>query len=307
MNTIIIEDNHRIGEIESDIESATDTDTDTDNSDDTIEPNENENEIVRSYVNNGTNTERELGGNCMVCYTVLDIFNIVNMECGHKMCSKCFPRWMTTNASCPSCRYKLSTRIQLTNEEYHREISDINSKYLFTADRFFRRHKEYVNLKRTTDALMKRQISLYEQLEYTEGVLIGASMAIEEIDMELSEKEKRMSRPLITFKKEMKKIPWMNGYNDGYTRGVELIHKQQDMVYDVLDITRGNNLFDYGFTKDKLKKGEVDLEYGEKYRNKHKEKTNKKVKRSCKRNRSNTSEEEKEEEINYDLVDEEVV
>jgi hypothetical protein len=301
MNTIIIEDDH-LGEIESDIESS----TDTDNSDDTVETNENE--IVRSYVNSGTNTEREFGGNCMVCYTDLHIFNTVNMECGHTMCSKCFPRWMTTNASCPSCRYKLSTRIQLTNEEYNREISDINSKYLFTADRFFRRHKEYVNLKRTTDALMKRQISLYEQLEYTEGVLIGASMAIEEIDMELSEKEKRMSRPLITFKKEMKKIPWMNGYNDGYTRGVELIHKQQDMVYDVLDITRGNNLFDYGFTKVKIKKGEVDLEYGEKYRNKHKEKTNKKVKRSCKRNRVNTSEEEDDDDdVNYDLVDEEVV
>ena len=301
MNTIIIEDDHHLGEIESDIESA----TDTDNSDDTIETNENE--IVRSYVNNGTNTEREIGGNCMVCYTDLDIFNIVNMECGHKMCSKCFPRWMTTNASCPSCRYKLSTRIQLTNEEYHREISDINSKYLFTADRFFRRHKEFVGLARSTDALMKRQISLYDQVEYTEGLLIGSSMAIEEIDMELSEKEKKMSRPLITFKKTMKNTPWMSGYNDGYQRGVELIHKQQEMVYDVLDITRGNNLFDYGFTKDKLKKGDIDIEYGNKYRNQNLQKTNKKVKRSCKRNRSNTSEEEKEEEINYDLVDEEVV
>lgn len=299
MNTIVIEDNPHLGEIESDIESA----TDTDDSDDTIETNE----IVRSYINNGTNTEREMGGNCMVCYTDLEIFNIVNMECGHKMCSKCFPRWMTTNASCPSCRYKLSTRIQLTNEEYHREISDINSKYLFTADRFFRRHKEFVCLAQTTDALMKRQISLYEQVEYTEGLLIGSSMAIEEIDMELSEKEKKMSRPLITYKKNMKNVPWMTGYNDGYERGVELIHKQQDMVYDVLDITRGNNLFDYGFTKDKLKKGDIDIEYGNKYRNKNLQKTNKKVKRSCKRNRSNTSEEEKEEEINYDLVDEEVV
>mgnify|MGYP003331829272 CR=1 FL=1 len=61
-------------------------------------------------------------------------------------------------------------------------------------------HKEYVKLKRTTDALMKRQISLNEQIEYTEGLVIGASMAIEEVDMELSEKEKRMSRPIITFK-----------------------------------------------------------------------------------------------------------
>ena len=298
MNTIIIEDDN-IGEIESDIDSS----TDTDNSDDTIETKENE--IVRSYINNGTNTEREIGGNCMVCYKDLDIFNIVNTECGHKMCSKCFPRWMTTNASCPSCRYKLSTRIQLTDTEYDREISDINSKYLITADRFFRRHKEYVKLKRTTDALMKRQISLNEQIEYTEGLVIGASMAIEEVDMELSEKEKRMSRPLITFKKTMKKVPWMTGYNDGYKRGVELIHKQQDTVYDVLEITRGNNLFDYGFTKGKLKKGDIDIEYGNKYRNKNFQKTNKKVKRSCKRNRETKSEED--DEINYDLVDEEVV
>ena len=84
-------------------------------------------EIVRSYANNSTNTEREMGGNCMVCYVELDIFNIVNMECGHKMCNKCFPRWMSTNASCPSCRYKMGVRVQLTDEELQREIGQLHS------------------------------------------------------------------------------------------------------------------------------------------------------------------------------------
>ena len=49
----------------------------------------------------------------------------------------------------------------------------------------------------------------------------------------------------------------MRGYNRGYERGVKLVHKQQDRVYDVLEVTRGPNLFDYGFTKEKLKKGEI--------------------------------------------------
>jgi len=304
MNTINQNEDH-LGEIETDNDVSTDTsytsDSDTDT---TVESKDNDtsNDAGRSYINNGTNTEREIGGNCMVCYTDLHMFNIVNMECNHKMCSKCFPRWMSTNASCPSCRYKLSTRIQLTDEEIQREMSELNTHYLFTADKFFRRHKDYVRLKLTTDCLMARQITLYEQVEYTEGMLIGASMAIEEVDMELSKKEKRMSAPLISMKKGIENIQWMRGYNVGYERGVELINKQQNKVYDVLEVTRGNNLLDYGFTKEKLKKEDIDSEYGDKYRNKYKGKTNKRARRDNKRIRETDTDDEI-----YEVVEEEVV
>lgn len=309
MTTIINEDDH-LGEIETDEDVS--TDTDESDTDDTIESSSNisstsnsststsELEIVRSYANNSTNTEREMIGNCMVCYTELDVFNIVNMECGHRMCNKCFPRWMSTNASCPSCRYKLGTRIQLTDDELRREIGEIHSYYLHTADKFFKRHKEYVNLKRTTDSLMARQISLYNQVEETEGVVIGASVAIEEVDMELSEEEKRLCTPKLAYAKSMKNTHWMRGFNRGYKRGVDLVHKQQDRVYDALEVTRGPNLFDYGFTKENMKKTPLDDEYGEKYRKKAKEKTNKKL-RLRKRNRESKSSEDE------DIVAEEVV
>ena len=256
-----------LGDMESDNDVTTDTgDSESEDTDETVEDNSVSSgpEIVRAYVNNGTNTVREMGGNCMVCYIELDIFNIVNMECGHKMCSKCFPRWMSTNASCPSCRYKLATRIQLTDEELRREIGEIHSYYLHTADKFFKRHKDYVELKRTTDALMRRQISLTNQIEETEGALVGAAMAIEEVDMELSEEEKQLCKPKLAHARTMKNTPWLRGFKIGYHRGVELVHKQQDRVYDVLEETRGPNLFDYGFTKNKLKKAPLDVDYGEK-------------------------------------------
>lgn len=311
MTTIINEDH--LGEIETD-EDVT-TDTGESDSDETVESSSTSTstgtgstlEIVRSYANNSTNTEREMGGNCMVCYVELDIFNIVNMPCSHKMCNKCFPRWMSTNASCPSCRYKMGTRVQLTDYELQREIGEIHSHYLYTADKFFKRHKDYVKLKQTTDALMARQISLYNQAEETEGMIIGAAMAIEEVDMELSQEEKVLCKPKLAHAKSMKNTPWMRGYNRGYERGVKLVHKQQDRVYDVLEVTRGPNLFDYGFTKDKLKKTPLDEEYGEKYRSKARAKTNKKVRIRKRTRESNPSSDEEVQQDNLEAVAEEVV
>ena len=301
-----------LGDIETDEEVTTDTeDSDSEETDVTVETSSSVSsgpEIVRAYVNNGTNTVREMGGNCMVCYVELDIFNIVNMECGHKMCNKCFPRWMSTNASCPSCRYKLATRIQLTDEELRREIGEIHSYYLHTADKFFKRHKDYVELKRTTDALMRRQISLTNQIEETEGALVGAAMAIEEVDMELSEEEKQLCKPKLALARTMKNAPWLRGYNIGYGRGVDLVHKQQDRVYDVLEVTRGPNLFDYGFTKEKLKKGPIDEEYANTYRSRGKAKTNKKVRiRKRTREHNSSSDEDMVQEAPLEAVAEEVV
>ena len=303
-----------LGDMETDDDNDEDVSTDTGDSDSTEETVDSSTstssslEIVRSYANNSCNTEREMGGNCMVCYVELDIFNIVNMECGHKMCSKCFPRWMSTNASCPSCRYKLATRIQLTDEELKREIGEIHSYYLHTADKFFKRHKDYVKLKQTTDSLMTRQISLTRQIEETEGTLIGAAMAIEEVDMELSQEEKVLCKPKFAHARAMRNTPWMRGYKSGYDRGVELIHKQQDRVYDVLEVTRGPNLFDYGFTKEKVNTAPLDVEYGEKYRKKAREKTNKKV-RIRKRSRESKSSDEDVmvEDITMEAVAEEIV
>ena len=75
-----------------------------------------------------------------------------------------------------------------------------------------------------------------------------------------------------------------------------------------MEVTRGPNLFDYGFTKDKLKKAPLDEEYGEKYRKKSREKTNKKV-RIRKRSRESKSSDEDVmlEDITMEAVAEEIV
>tara|TARA_B100000925_G_C21938311_1_gene443386 strand:- start:67 stop:1005 length:939 start_codon:yes stop_codon:yes gene_type:complete len=298
-----------LGDMETDEDVSTDT-GESDATEDTIDSSTSTSsglEIVRSYANNSSNTEREMGGKCMVCYVELDLFNIVNMPCSHKMCNKCFPKWMSTNASCPSCRYKMATRVHLTDEELEREIGQLHSYYLHTADKFFKSHKEYVNLKRTTDALMCRQISLTKQIEETEGALVGAAMAIEEVDMELSQEEKVLCKPKLAHARTMKNTPWLRGYNIGYHRGVELVHKQQDRVYDVLEETRGPNLFDYGFTKERCKKKPIEEECGEKkYHGKGKPK--KKVRIRKRTREPNTSSDEDEvQQDNLEAVAEEVV
>ena len=98
----------------------------------------------------------------------------------------------------------------------------------------------------------------------------------------------------------------MRGYNLGYERGVELIHKQQDRVYDVLEETRGPNLFDYGFTKNKLKKAPLNVDYGEK---KYHSKGPKKKVRIRKRTRESnpSSDEDEVQQDNLEAVAEEVV
>ena len=212
-----------LGEIETDEDVTTDT-GDSDDSEETVDSSTSTSsslEIVRSYANNSTNTDKEMGGNCMVCYVDLDIFNIVNME----------------------------------------------------------------------------------------GALIGASMAIEEVDMELSQEEKVLCKPKLAHAICMKNTPWMRGYNMGYDRGIDLIHKQQDRVYDVLEVTRGPNLFDYGFTKEKLKKSSQDNKFILLEAKNYIEKINKKV-RLRKRNRESKSSEDDETvqpNLTLEVVAEEVV
>ena len=60
----------QLGEIETDEDVTTDT-GDSDDTEETLDSSTSSSsslEIVRSYANNSTNTEREMGGNCMVCY-----------------------------------------------------------------------------------------------------------------------------------------------------------------------------------------------------------------------------------------------
>ena len=80
-------------------------------------------------------------------------------------------------------------RVHLTDEELEREIGQLHSYYLHTA--ITMSHKEYVNLN-ARQMFNGCQINLTKQIEETEGALVGAAMAIEEVDMELSEEEKKL-------------------------------------------------------------------------------------------------------------------
>ena len=44
---------------------------------------------------------------CLICSDELTIKNIVNPECGHSTCKKCFWKWTKQKNSCPFCRKSL--------------------------------------------------------------------------------------------------------------------------------------------------------------------------------------------------------
>ena len=48
--------------------------------------------------------EQEEEKQCSICYTDLNLNNIVNTQCSHKYCWECFFKWIKINPTCPLCR-----------------------------------------------------------------------------------------------------------------------------------------------------------------------------------------------------------
>ena len=131
-------------------------------------------------------TTSQAGLVCGICYTDLHLGNSVSTICGHKFCNKCFFRWITTNATCPMCREPVDSKTNLTDDQLHREMTDVYATYvgfleensrLFSENRCVR--KENYNLKINTAKLFQRQIRLREQIDetrgYNEGFISGLS------------------------------------------------------------------------------------------------------------------------------------
>ena len=53
-----------------------------------------------------TKTSNVTTHSCPICYTELNIDNVINMQCKHKMCTNCFKGWVDDQCknTCPCCR-----------------------------------------------------------------------------------------------------------------------------------------------------------------------------------------------------------
>ena len=170
-----------------DIPSSENSDVETENSDVETEEGEiltdNDSTVTDDYnIDDETRTTVECqttsqaGSVCGICYTNLHLDNSVSTICGHKFCNKCFFRWITTNATCPMCREPVDSKTNLTDEQLHREMSDVYGTYvgfleensrLFSENRCVR--QENYSLKINTAKLFQRQIRLREQIDETRG------------------------------------------------------------------------------------------------------------------------------------------
>lgn len=140
---------------------------------------------VESSVESSTNIEEKYSedndSTCNVCYNDLNIKNIVNTKCGHVFCRTCFFRWMKQSTNCPMCRRNfVSISKWYENTDVDDEINNFivlsnklqkDSVVLSRDCRVLEKYKK--NLEFTNSQNIKRQISLKQQIEYTEGFIHG--------------------------------------------------------------------------------------------------------------------------------------
>lgn len=132
---------------------------------------------------------------CAICYTELYVGNSVTTRCNHNYCKKCFFRWIEVNATCPQCRAPIDSNTNLTDEQISKEMSELYQTYqhyLIENQRLYReqhrlcgdifKEKDKMHtLKSTTNALLRRQIRLREQIDITLGYNQGQLAAIHNI------------------------------------------------------------------------------------------------------------------------------
>ena len=184
---------------------------------------------------------------CSVCYTDLNLNNIVNTQCSHQFCWECFFKWIKINPTCPLCRENyVSEDVWYRNRDINEDID--NLRYIantFQLDVVFRAReleeiklrKKYIKksikiLRNERTALLKSQISLKQQIEYTDGYL--------------SAMRGNLSEPSINYC-NVRNTNWFNGF----TRGIMEVEKKYNSIIDyeklnnyikdVRNINKGNN------------------------------------------------------------------
>jgi hypothetical protein len=154
---------------------------------------------------------------CGICYTDLSIENNVTTKCNHHFCNKCFFRWIEVNATCPSCRAPIDSNTNLTDEQLHRENKEVYQDYMELLSRYShqlnmnkKKFHELLDLRKETGSLLKRQITLREQIQETEGYNEGYMAAAYEF---FHGDNKMKDTPIL--RNGRMEISFMNGYRAG--------------------------------------------------------------------------------------------
>jgi len=165
---------------------------------------------------------------CGICYKDLTTDNNVTTVCNHHFCNICFFRWLEINATCPSCRAPINSKTNLTDEQLQREFSEVYSLYedkLTLYCHQVEKNKEKIvemyDLREKTNDLLKRQISLRQQMIETEGYNEGYMASSFEFFHD-SSKEFYNSR-IYDLNKHQK--GFIRGFNAGATRESRRLHK----------------------------------------------------------------------------------
>ena len=117
---------------------------------------------------------------CGVCYKTLTMDDNVVTKCDHHYCKDCFYRWIQTNASCPMCRTPITSNAHLTEDQlqmalseeyaYYVHVLSKSNKILKTNMRLTEKREELLV---NTNNLLRRQITLREQMELTQATTDG--------------------------------------------------------------------------------------------------------------------------------------
>lgn len=157
---------------------------------------------------------------CGICYKDLNLENIVNTNCNHKFCKTCFYRWIELNATCPCCRAPIDSKTNLTDEQMERELQEVYLGYTEllqrNQDQMERNRKSrerYYDLRDKTNELLRRQISLREMIEETEGYNEGYMAASFEF---FHGRNRKYTSALLSA--SVKRKGFMKGFNNGASR-----------------------------------------------------------------------------------------
>jgi len=167
-------DNNENGDdSENDSNNDTNLDSDYDTQSDRETNNEEGKSPIITSVVRSTQTETHY---CGICYTDLTIENNVTSRCNHHFCNTCFFRWIEVNATCPNCRASIDSNTNLTDEQLHRENKEVYQDYTELLIRYChqltlnkKKIIEMYDLREKTNSLLRRQITLREQMRETEG------------------------------------------------------------------------------------------------------------------------------------------
>ena len=190
-------------------EGDTDTSTIVDEEEEVLsdidsEEEKKEEEVIEEKTNEDNSKECQTEEfSCGICYKELYVGISVSTTCNHHYCKTCFFRWIEVNSTCPQCRAPIDSKTNLTDQQIQKELSDIYQGYqhyliencrLFReqkrlCDQIFKARDNFDKLKYSTDSLLRRQISLQQQVELTRGYNEGQMAAIHNIKNKLTKDE----------------------------------------------------------------------------------------------------------------------